>query len=577
MKHNAVVFVAVLLVSLVPVSPIAAQQAPQGLTVVSAGPVGETASLQQGNEIRVVFSEPMVVLGRIPQPVTAPFLTIAPAVTGSFRWSGTTILIFTPDPRRKLPYATRYDVTIDTSATAVSGRRLAAPYTFTFTTPTVRLVAADWYRKNKRYDSPMIVALRFNQPVRAADIIAHTTLHFEKHEWKQPVLTPDAQARLKTNDPQAILRFNAKVLTAARAAAATSSVTFTAAADWDKKRFAPSSDLVVLEVSAPVPTESWVRVEIDAAVPAIEGRSLPDKLQSRRIEAERTFFVERFRCRVECDPDRWNPIELRGSIEIARIQKVLSVRDITDPKQQPMVTPAKAARRDLYDLYGRDYAISLEDAGFNQQPPSHTYVVRLDASLETSEDGQTLGYTWLDIVENWHQRAFTSFGDGHGVWESGAGLLLPFYARNFQDATEWAVPVTRDELMPRILALEPSFSVVPPGEGVHRTLRSTIDKIESHGLDLSRALAPSQKGLVWAGVREGEPIAHAKRSQQRRDNSTIVQVTNLGISVKYSPQNTLVFVTRLDNGDAPGRARKRRKELGRTPAAQGVGISWSTI
>lgn len=157
-------------------------------------------------------------------------------------------------------------------------------------------------------------------------------------------------------------------------------------------------------------------------------------------------------------PDRWNPIELRRSIEVARIQKVLTVRDITDPKQQPMVTPAKAPKR---NVWGYDFPnhVSLEDAGFTRQPPAHTYVVRLDASLEASDDGQTLGYTWLGIVETWHQRAFTSFGDGHGVWESGAGLLLPFHARNFKDVTQWAVALTRAQLMPSIRGLEFPFPV----------------------------------------------------------------------------------------------------------------------
>ena len=67
----------------------------------------------------------MVTLGRIPDRVTAPFVRIAPAIQGTFRWSGTTILIFTPDPKRPLPFATTYQVTVDTSATAVSGRKLA--------------------------------------------------------------------------------------------------------------------------------------------------------------------------------------------------------------------------------------------------------------------------------------------------------------------------------------------------------------------------------------------------------------------------------------------------------------------
>ena len=93
--------------ALIPVS--ARAQAP-ALTIVSSGPQGEIANLEEANEIRIVFSEPMVALGRIPATPEAPFVRITPAIPGAFRWSGTTILIFTPDPKRPLPYATHYEV-----------------------------------------------------------------------------------------------------------------------------------------------------------------------------------------------------------------------------------------------------------------------------------------------------------------------------------------------------------------------------------------------------------------------------------------------------------------------------------
>src|SRR5690242_252209 len=73
------------------------------LTVVSAGPTGEIQELQQANEIRVVFSEPMVPLGRPASNVTPPWIRITPAIRGTFRWSGTTILMFTPDAATPLP------------------------------------------------------------------------------------------------------------------------------------------------------------------------------------------------------------------------------------------------------------------------------------------------------------------------------------------------------------------------------------------------------------------------------------------------------------------------------------------
>src|SRR5688572_9725469 len=97
------------------------------LRVVSAGPAGEVASMAEANEVRVMFSEPMVVVGRIPEPVTAPFFKIDPSVRGTFRWSGTTTLIFTP---ASLPFARQFTVTIERTARSVAGNTLDRDYSF---------------------------------------------------------------------------------------------------------------------------------------------------------------------------------------------------------------------------------------------------------------------------------------------------------------------------------------------------------------------------------------------------------------------------------------------------------------
>src|SRR6266571_191588 len=87
------------------------------LRVVSAGPAGEIAAVEEANELRVVFSESMVPLGQVAPRLKPPFLHISPNVAGTYRWSGTTILIFTP--AKRLPVATKYDVAIDASAAAL--------------------------------------------------------------------------------------------------------------------------------------------------------------------------------------------------------------------------------------------------------------------------------------------------------------------------------------------------------------------------------------------------------------------------------------------------------------------------
>ena len=112
-----------------------------------------------------------------------------------------------------------------------------------------------------------------------------------------------------------------------------------------------------------------------------------------------------------------------------------------------------------------EWAPSVEDAGYERQPPARTYAYRLNQSLQAA-DGQTLGYPWVGIVENWHENAFTSFGDGHGVWESTGGATLPFYARNFRDVRQWATKLSTSELVPRIVELEAiNFRALPSSTG----------------------------------------------------------------------------------------------------------------
>src|SRR5262249_56976458 len=128
----------------------------------------------------------------------------------------------------------------------------------------------------------------------------------------------------------------------------------------------------------------------------------------------------------------------------------LGGRDITEPRGELAVlrpSPIKSSGLDTQSGF------SVEDAGFDRQPPAKTWAFRLDPSLRAA-DGQTLGYPWVAIIENWHERAFTSFGDGHGVWETDGGPLLPFYARNYRDLTQWLAPLSLTDLVPRILALE---------------------------------------------------------------------------------------------------------------------------
>jgi len=229
-------------------------------------------------------------------------------------------------------------------------------------------------------------------------------------------------------------------------------------------------------------------------------------------------------------------------VRFAQILKATTITDVTDPSHAVELEPETRERS--YDAPEKSFGI--DELGYSLAP-AHTYLLRIDASLE-AEDQQTLGYNYSANIENWHRTAFTSFGDGHGVWESSGGAVLPFYARNFRTVKQTLRPISIDEVVPLMLRFEKEGQdLTPDGTPIERKLSPTPDKIQSYGIDASSSLK-NGKGLVWATVENGQPIERASIHSQSRRHSSLIQVTNLGVSVKDSPLNTLILVTRLDDG-----------------------------
>lgn len=496
--------------------------AAERLTIVKAGPVGEVAKLAEANEVRVVFSEPMVAVGKIPKELSVPWFHIEPAVRGTFRWSGTTTLIFTP---ASLPFATKYDVTIDADAKAVSGKTLGKSYRFSFTTPTIQLLSVDHYRKE---NGAVVIALHFNQPVEGETIAQHLQLKTVAHEFKPP---------LAPSKPQPA--FDAKVAQAEKNAASEGQPVMSfLAVDWDKKRFPPKNDLVVVETKPNLPPDTWVQVFLDDKL-AKSGRVSSGKAQTFTLQLDPTLFVDKIECTSECNPDTYNPIFFRTKAGIP-YENVKAATHVTDESGHVL----KPEEREIAEWRQTDNSYSLDELGYSLLP-AHTYTVRIDPTLE-SEDGQKLGYVFTAAIENWHRMAFISFGDGHGVWESSGGPVLPFHARNFLDVQQWLMPLPLEQVMPTILALEKdSFQKAPPTQPAQRKLAPVADKTQSYGLNLSSALTNGH-GIVWAAIQPGATIPKANRFDEKV-TATVVQTTNLGLSVKDSPQNTLILVTRLDD------------------------------
>lgn len=517
--------------------------AADSLSIVSAGPVGEVATMGEAAEIRVVFSEPMVVAGRIPQPVTAPWFRIEPAVKGTFRWSGTNTLIFTPDAKSPLPYGTQFTVTIDKSAKSVAGKTLDKPYSWTFTTPTIRVQNVDHYRKA---NGAIVISLRFNQAVTSEQITPHLKITTQGHQLEEPGIPEAGVERLQRLEPQALVAFEEKK-TKARIAAVSDGQPVLAfvATDWNKERFAPAKEQVVIETKPGIPPDTWLRIELPQGLTR-GGRTSPREgsMQTYTVQTAPTFFVGDITCVDPCDPERYNGVSFRtwAGIRYEEMRKAITITDITDPKKETVVKPKSPTGDFEYPPQG----YSFDELGYSLLP-ARKYAVRIDPSLK-AEDGQTLGYTWMATINNWHKSAFVSFGDGYGVWESDGGSVLPFHSRNYKSVQQWLAPMTIEQVLPAMMQMRSQgFTITPPNaKATRRALELKPDRIQYYGLDLASIIGSDNRGLVWAAVAPGENIPQSLKYDDYT-RSTLVQATNLGISVKDSPQNTVILVTRLDD------------------------------
>ncbi|MCM2257002.1 MAG: MG2 domain-containing protein [Vicinamibacteria bacterium] len=517
------------------------------LTVRDSAPRGLIEDVDQATEVRVVFSEAMVPLGKA-DGRGAPYFRMVPSAKGSLRWAGTDTLIFTPE--QPLPFGTKYTVTIDATASAVSGRKLGKPHVFEFTTPVVRLREAQVYRETGRGDSPAVIGLRFNQPVDPAALLPHLAVSFEPYEWAPPTLPA---ATRKAMGPGAVAAYEAKVKAAYNAATASGPVAVALAAKWNTDRLGAGEDLVVVTTTTPPPTGSRLRVTLGAGARGTGGPETPGQARFETVRLEAAFFVQGFSCVTSCEPDAWNPLKIRGGLRLAQAAKHVRVREVLADGTTRDLTP-RATELDPEAEADHDYgtpdwrdsvAVSLAQLG-HDFGPGKTYEIVVAPALE-SNDGQKLGYVWIERVENWHQRAATSFGGGHGVWESGGGTALPYYARNLKTVTHWAARVAPEELVPTLLKLRArNFAEAPAGEGTVRTLAPVADVSQSYALELKEVLG-GPRGVAWVALRNGQPVARA-HAGSTTVRASLVQVTDLGLTVKDSPQGTLVFVTRLADG-----------------------------
>ncbi|MBC8074248.1 MAG: Ig-like domain-containing protein, partial [Deltaproteobacteria bacterium] len=138
------------------------------LKVERFGPTGEQSLI---DAVRVTFNHPMVPLAAVETLATkaVPF-TIDPQPPGKVRWLGTRTVAFYPEGR--MPFSTKYEVTVPKGTKSTVGTELAAASTFEFSTPALALASANPAHATVGVELEPVLSLTFNQPVQRTALLA---------------------------------------------------------------------------------------------------------------------------------------------------------------------------------------------------------------------------------------------------------------------------------------------------------------------------------------------------------------------------------------------------------------------
>ncbi len=470
------------------------------LTIAAVTPTGILPTVDQAEAIAVTFSEPMVALQAVPGDQRTGLLNFSPKISGKFRWQGTSTLMFIPDKR--LARATAYTVSIPAGIQSLAGNRMTEPFEWRFITPVPAVIATDPVNDQQFVEFDHSIMIQFNQPV----------------------------------DPYEAARF---ISVEVRADGRSSYPAFRT--EWGGKG---DTDRVYIRTVTPLPRQASVIVKVKAGVKGKEGpMTLASDVQFQFHTINRFTF---------------NGIAA-GTV-------------ITPGQSLRLTFSTPVFEKDLLEHLRITPAAMIIDRDYYSNYASNEWYINLELLPEVSYRGTILpgmsdryGQTFDDSVQ--FSFITTPFSPYYSM-PTGIGLLEAYEKRRIPITT---VNIDQFELKmgkidpEKLIALRKDFrsygdrfisqngNRVPTPESVMndrfftftnsvipKTARNTVGYYYA-GLDT--VLGPAKKGTVLLYT-----------SERNSFYQSLVNVSNIGVTAKFSPDDILIWATNLKDASPVAQA-----------------------
>lgn len=469
-----------------------ARDATGPFAVVFGAPKGPTVDPP---EISLVFNRPMVPLELAGNEPPAP-VKLTPEVKGRWQWIGTNALVFVPEVR--LPRATELRVEVPKGTKSLGGDTLDRPYVLEFSTARPRVVRMDTNDDRYRLPADATFTVWTNQPVDVAEIGRAVTLSAGNEGTLVPLDV--------------------------------------------KQRDADNPQVFVLTPRKKLPLGRDLHLHVAEDLRGKEGPLTAGEVGSFDAATYGPFAVTEVGCYADapqgkCSFDGGVSIRLTNPVPLAALKKAVRVEPRVDLRW-PSWMDEDEETSDLY-VYGafkpgRRYTVTIAAAGLKdvfEQPLQGDFSKALE-----------FGDVWPSA----------EIGVSGTYVEPGATTELPVWVVNAQDAELAVDPLSEEDVVSlegERRSLSRPFEALLHSSGVQTRKigpASTVNTAARHAIKIADVLGKGGRGPMEIGVR----YTHrpGTRHAHLTDETRRIQVTDLSISAKISPEGSLVWVTRLSTG-----------------------------
>jgi uncharacterized protein YfaS (alpha-2-macroglobulin family) len=465
------------------------------LSITYVSPKGRTESPHEAAAIVVMFDRSIVPLEELPKGGGPEVMQLEPPFSGKQRWLNPKTLTFTPD--KPFPYSTEIEVTIPAGTMTFDGYSLKEDFSWTFRTIRPRLLRHFPRNEQKWLKPDTEILLIFNQPVKK-DESFFALKRIAKDSTGFPL-----EFSLKTPSRELLKENNIE---------------------------SPSENVLLLQPGEKLEEDSSYVVSIAEGLPGQQGDLGMEKPYSFSFETYKTFAFVSFGAKEKLNPQEplkftfSNPVTYSGFVKNIRLEPETAIPE-------------------YYTEW--DHSDSTLWINLPLQPETR-YRLWIDTGLQDIFENKLGKEIPLEFTTSSYPPSL-SMNTSHRILEAYGDLKFPLYVVNTPDILVQATRLGKDDILPllankKIFWASESFSKKNFFD-VQKKLQLPIQRNKKEVVPLRlREFFPEKYGTIFL------QLDTFLKDKWSRYPKAMLQVTELGLSAKFSPENNVVWITELQSG-----------------------------